>query len=66
MKEVIKNGRKKERKERNKKERIKERMNEMKISMNNHALQCTLDTAMQQHIHTAADRLAVCISAAHI
>ena len=35
--------------------RIKERMNEMKTSTDNHALQCTVNTAMQQHIHTAAD-----------
>jgi len=68
MKKAIKNERKKERKKGRKeiKKERKKRMNEMKTSMNNRALQRTVDTAMQQHIHTAADQLAVCISVTYI
>ena len=35
---------------------IKERTNEVKTSMNNHVSQCPVNTAMQQHIRTAASR----------
>jgi hypothetical protein len=61
MKEAIKNERNKERKEGK-----KERMNEMKTSMYNHALQRTVDTAMQHHLHTAVDQSAVRVSVTYM
>ena len=38
--------------------RIKERINEMWTTTNNRALQGPVNTAMQEHIHTAADATA--------